>query len=174
MGLGLRCGRLAMFLSQTIVLALLMGMLLACRSETAAGPKIKAEDVWARPAVTMGETSGESGQGGMDHSTMGTGAVFMTLVNVGSEGDRLVGARTDVAEVVEIHETRLEGDVMKMQLLPDGLEVPAEGKVELKPGGYHIMLIGIKQDLHVDDEFTLELEFEKSAPMPVDAVVLEP
>jgi copper(I)-binding protein len=172
MGLRLRCGRLD--LSQTIVLALLMGMLLACGSETASGPKIKADAVWARPAVATGGTSGESGQGGMDHSKMGTGAVFMTLVNEGSEADRLLAARTAVAEVAEIHETRLEGDVVKMQLLPDGLEVPAEGKVELKPGGYHIMLIGIQRDLNVDDEFTVDLEFEKSAPMAVDVVVLEP
>ena len=172
MGLRLRSGRLV--LSQTIVLALFMGILLACGSKTTPGPRIKAEDIWARPAVTMAGTSGESGQGGMDQSKMGTGAVFMTLVNEGNEADRLLAARTAVAEVVEIHETRLEGDVMKMQLLPDGLEIPAEGKVELRPGGYHIMLIGIRHDLNVDDEFTVDLEFEKSAPMAVDVVVLEP
>ena len=55
----------------------------------------------------------------------GTGAVFMLLKNEGKEADRLVGGRTDVAKVVEIHETVMDGDVMKMQMLPDGLEIPA-------------------------------------------------
>ena len=61
-----------------------------------------------------------------------------------------------------------------MQHLPDGLEIPAEGKVELKPGGYHIMLIGIKQDLNVNDEFAVDLEFKESAPMTVDVMVRAP
>ena len=73
----------------------------------------------------------------------GTGAVFMLLVNEGGEADRLVGGKTDVAKVVEIHETVMEGDVMKMQMLPDGLEVPARGEVLLKPGSYHVMLIDL-------------------------------
>jgi copper(I)-binding protein len=98
----------------------------------------------------------------------------MKLVNEGREADRLTGAQTDVAEVAEIHETRIEGDVMKMQLLPNGLEIPAEGEVLLKPGGYHVMLIGIKQDLNIGDMITVVLEFEKSGRMTVEAPVKQP
>jgi copper(I)-binding protein len=122
----------------------------------------------------MGEMSGESSGGEMGHGAGGTGAVFMTLLNEGSEPDRLISAQTDVADVVEIHETRMEGDVMKMRLLPEGLEVPAEGEVELKPGGYHIMLIGVKHDLEVGDNFTLVLDFATSDPLTVQAQVREP
>lgn len=104
----------------------------------------------------------------------GTGAVYMLLKNVGSEPDRLLGGQTDVAEVVEIHETVMEGEVMKMQMLPDGLDVPAKGEVLLKPGSYHVMLIGIKRDLKVGDTFSFNLQFEKSGTIAVEPEVREP
>jgi hypothetical protein len=121
----------------------------------------------------MGEMeTGESAEGGMGMA--GTGAVFMLLVNDGAEADRLVGGSTDVAEVVEIHETAMEGEVMKMRMLPEGLEVPARGEVLLKPGGYHIMLIGMKQDLKPGGRFTIDLEFERSGIMTVEPEVRKP
>ena len=160
----------------TILLLLLIGLLVACGSEAPADPQIEAQDVWSRPAVVMGETSHESGGGetGMVHAKGGTGAVYMKLLNTGREADRLISAQTDVAEVVEIHETRMEGDVMMMQMLRDGLEIPAQGEVELKPGGYHVMLIGLKQDLKEGDQFTVVLEFAKSGTMTVEPKVRQP
>jgi copper(I)-binding protein len=158
------------------LLLLFIGLLMACGSEAPAGPQIEVQDVWSRPAVAVEEISGESGGGemGMGHAKGGTGAVYMKLVNTGQEADRLVSAQTDVAEVVEIHETRMEGDVMMMQMLPDGLEIPAQGEVELKPGGYHVMLIGLKQDLKEGDQYTVVLEFAKSGPMTVEPKVRQP
>ena len=160
----------------TTLFLLLIGVLVACGSEAPAGPQIEAQDVWSRPAVAMGETSGESGGGeiGMGLAKSGTGAVYMKLVNTGREADRLVNAQTDVADVAEIHETRMEGDVMMMQMLRGGLEIPAQGEVELKPGGYHVMLIGLKQDLQEGDQFTVVLEFEKSGEMTVEPKVRQP
>jgi copper(I)-binding protein len=79
-----------------------------------------------------------------------------------------------VAKVVEIHETRMEGDVMKMQMLPDGLEVPARGEVQLRPGGYHVMLIGLQRDLEVGDRFAVELLFDKSESLVVEPEVRQP
>jgi copper(I)-binding protein len=67
----------------------------------------------------------------------------------------------------------MEGDVMKMQMLSDGLEIPAKGEVLLKPGSYHVMLIGMKRDLNVGDTFSLELQFEKSGTMTVEVTVRE-
>ena len=104
----------------------------------------------------------------------GTGAAFMLIKNEGRESDRLVGGQTEVAEVVEVHETVLEGDVMKMQMLAEGLEVPARGEVQLEPGGYHVMLIGMKQDLNVGESYTLELQFEKSGMISVEPEVRQP
>ena len=155
------------------VLLILSGGLVACG--TPPGPSIEAEEVWARPAIAMKESGQSSGEGmGMGQPMPGTGAVFMRLKNVGGEPDRLTGGQTDVAEVVEIHETVMEGDVMKMRMLPEGLTVPAKGEVLLKPGGYHVMLIGIKRDLVVGDTFALDLEFEKSGTVTVQPEVREP
>jgi copper(I)-binding protein len=148
-------------------------LLLGC--SPASGPGISAEDVWARPVISMAETdSGEATGGGMGHAKAGTGAVYMLLVNGGGEPDRFARAATDVAEAVEIHETVLEGEVMKMQMLTDGLQIPAGGEVLLKPGSYHIMLIGMKRDLNPGDSFSLELEFEKAGSLTVEAEVREP
>ena len=63
---------------------------------------------------------------------------------------------------------------MKMQMLAGGLEVPAKGEVLLKPGSYHVMMIGMRRDLKVGDTFTLELQFEKSEPITVNPEVREP
>jgi copper(I)-binding protein len=149
---------------------ILVGLLAGCGSP--AGPKIRAEDVWSRPAMAMKEAGGQSeGQG--DMGMAGTGAVFMLLVNEGSEADRLIGGKTDVAKVVEIHETVMENDVMKMQMLSGGLEIPAKGEVLLKPGSYHVMLIGMQRDLKPGDTFTLELEFERSGTLTLEPEVRE-
>ena len=150
---------------------LLLALLAACGAP--AGPSIQAHDVWARPAMAgSGMAEGESG--GMGMAAPGTGAVFMRLVNDGREADRLIGGQTAVAQVVEVHETRMEGEVMKMQMLADGLEIPAGGEVLLQPGGYHVMLIGIERDLAVGDRFEVDLQFEKSGTLTVEAEVREP
>ncbi len=146
---------------------LLAGLLVACGAPS--GPSVEAVDVWARPTMAMVEP-GESSEGSMTS----TGAVFMRLLNEGKEADRLVGGQTDVAEVVEIHETVIEGEVTKMQRLDGGLMVPARGEALLKPGGYHFMLIGMKRDLKVGDTFTMELQFEKSGAISVEPEVREP
>jgi copper(I)-binding protein len=144
---------------------LLIGLLAACAP---AGPELHVEDVWARPGKEMEESSGES------DPPMVTSAVFMKLVNKGRQADRLVSAQADVAKTVEIHETRMEGEVMKMVHLPDGLEIPSQGEVVLKPGSYHVMLIGLTGELNVGDRFPVMLTFEKSGTMTVEAEVRQP
>lgn len=101
----------------------------------------------------------------------GTGAVFMEITNNGDEADTLIAAKTDVAEIVEIHTMVMDGDVMKMKELEDGLEIPAEETVTLESGGYHVMLINLTQDLHDGDEYTLNLEFENAGEVEIDVVV---
>lgn len=158
-------------ISRLAVVGLLLTGVLACGAPS--GPEVRVDDAWARPAMTVGEMeTGESAEGGMGMT--GTGAVFMLLVNDGAEADRLLGGSTDVAEVVEIHKTSMEGEVMKMRMLLEGLEVPAKSEVLLKPGGYHVMLIGVKQDLKPGDRFTVDLEFEKSGTVTVEPEVRNP
>jgi copper(I)-binding protein len=71
-------------------------------------------------------------------------------------GGRLISASSPVAGVVEIHEMTMEGNVMKMRALP-GLDLPAGKAVELKPGGYHVMLLDLKQQLKEGDTVAVTL-----------------
>lgn len=126
---------------------------------------ITVSNQWSRPAPALGMTDEEA--------PMAMAAAFMTILNAGTEADRLVAAKTDVAMTVEIHEV-VEGDggVMQMQPLADGLEIPAGGTVVLQPGSYHLMLIGIKQDFTMGFTYELTLTFEKAGDVTITVPVL--
>jgi periplasmic copper chaperone A len=91
-----------------------------------------------------------------------TGAAYMTLDNKTNAADRLIGASSNVAAQVQIHEMSMLNGVMQMRQLANGLPVPAGGSVALKPGGYHVMLIGLKKQLTAGETFPLTLTFEKA------------
>lgn len=117
----------------------------------------------ATPAASPGAMHG----GGMS----GTGAAYLVIRNYGTEADRLVGAETEVAGVVEIHEVADDGGVMAMRPLADGLEIPAGDEVILEPGGYHIMLIGLTQDLRDGDAYAMTLRFEQAGEVTITVPV---
>lgn len=115
----------------------------AARLEVLA-PGVAAVDVknaWARPSVP-----GQSGTG-----------AFMQLS--APQGLRLVGAATPLAGVAELHEMQMDGNTMRMRELKDGLALPARQTVELKPGGYHLMLMDLKQPLAKGTQLPLTLRF---------------
>lgn len=103
---------------------------------------------------------------------MSTGAVFLTITNDGDEPDRLIAGETVAAKTVEIHEVADVSGVMTMRPLMDGLEIPAGESVELKPGGYHIMLIGLTGDLMPGKSFDLTLTFEQAGEITVTALIV--
>jgi protein SCO1 len=72
---------------------------------------------------------------------------FLTVENTGAEDDRLIAARSPVAGHMEVHEMRMQGDVMKMHEVEGGLPIPAGETVTLKPGGYHVMFLDLQQPL---------------------------
>lgn len=100
----------------------------------------------------------------------GNSAAYMLIRNGGSDADRLVKAEADVAAAVELHETKMEGNMMKMAPV-EGIAIPAAGQVELKPGGLHIMLIGLKRELKAGESVKLTLHFEKAGTREVTAQV---
>jgi len=107
--------------------------------------------------------------------TAKTGAVFMTLTNKGGEDDTLTGASSDVAEINEIHENIIDPDDGKMMMRKvSGITVPANGSVVLKPHGYHVMLIKLKEGLKEGGEFPLTLTFEKAGTMVVETKIVAP
>jgi copper(I)-binding protein len=109
--------------------------------------------------------------GGTPMPMTGMGAAYLTIANAGTEPDRLVGAKTDVAQVVEIHEVVDEGGVKQMRPLEGGLEIPAGGTVELKPGGFHLMLVGLNEDLTPGMTYDLTLTFEKTGEVTIMVTV---
>ena len=97
------------------------------------------------------------------------GGGFMTITNKGTEADRLVSITApDVSDDVQIHEMAMENDVMKMRQLPDGIEIPAGAKVELKSGGLHVMFMKIKHPFKEGEKFKATLNFEKAGKIDVD------
>lgn len=96
------------------------------------------------------------------------GAGYLTVENKGKAADRLVSVGADVSAKVEIHEMAVIDGVMRMRALDKGIEIPAGGKVEFKPGGYHIMFIGLKQPFAKDTTFKGTLTFEKAGTVGVE------
>ena len=138
-----------------LILSLLALTVGACGGEKK--PDIKISGVWARQSP-MAATNG---------------AAYMVIENKGRMDDALIGADANVSDVVEIHEMVIdENNVMHMKPVEgQRLVIPAKGKVELKPGGYHIMFIGLKQPLKEGEVIDLTLKFEKSGIMKVQAPV---
>ena len=99
-----------------------------------------------------------------------SGAAYVSLMNHASEADRLVSATTPAAASTEIHTTEVVDGVMKMKEAGP-LEIAPMGTLEMKPGGYHIMLMGLKAPLKKGDEIEITLTFEKAGAVTVKVLV---
>lgn len=108
---------------------------------TAAHAELTVKDAWVRATVAQQKATG----------------AFMTLT--ASSDLRLVKAESAAAGVVEVHEMAMEGDVMRMRAVP-ALALPAGKAVELKPGGYHVMLMALKKPLQAGDTVPMTLVLE--------------
>jgi copper(I)-binding protein len=145
-----------------------MFVLAACSRSS--GDTIQVEDAWVRAAQMMGQ---EPAQGEMDHMSGSNSAAYMLIKNNGADPDRLLSAGSDAAHAIELHESREVDGVMQMEPI-SAVEVPANASAELKPGGMHIMLIGLTKDLNAGDKVRLVLKFEKAGDVTVDAEVRAP
>lgn len=120
----------------------------------AANPAVpKAHAAWARPTV-----QGQAGGGG-----------YLTITG-GNTPDRLVGVSARIAKSVELHAMEMDGNMMRMRQI-DAIPVPAGQTVELKPGGMHVMFVGLTQTLKKGAHFPLTLRFEKAGDVTVEMVV---
>jgi len=119
----------------TAILALSWGAL-------SAQTVVDVKDAWARATVPGQKATG----------------AFMKLT--AKDGAKLVSASSPVAGVAEVHEMKMDGDVMQMRAVAGGLDLPAGKAVELKPGGYHVMLMDLKAPLQKDSTIPLTLVFK--------------
>lgn len=100
------------------------------------------------------------------------GAGFMIITNAG-EADKLIAAKSDISEVVELH-THIEENGMKAMRKVDFIDVPASGSVELKPGSFHVMFIKLKDQLKEGQQVAVTLVFEKAGEVAVTLPVKGP
>ncbi|MCC6385903.1 MAG: copper chaperone PCu(A)C [Dehalococcoidia bacterium] len=155
--------------------------------EKAGEVKVKAPvvAVGGMPGMNMGGGATPGSGGGMAMTTIAVkdafarattndvAGVFMTITNSGA-ADRLIAAKIDsaIAGVVEVHETVTQGSTSKMQKV-EGIDIPANGTAELKPGGYHVMLLNVKREIKAGETLELTLVFQKAGEIKVKANVVE-
>lgn len=154
-----------------LVLALLIAALLtACAPGTTPAPGAAGD-----PTAAATTASGLKVEGAFSRPVPagGNGGAFLTVKNTGPSADRLISARSPVAPITELHETINDNGVMKMRPVPGGFEVPAKGQLELKPGGKHVMFVGLTTAIVAGTEVELTLVFEKAGEITVKAPVKE-
>lgn len=132
---------------------------------------------WMTVAVLVAISAGAQAQmvadeawSRMTAATAPTGVVFMQLHNTGKQADALVSATTPVAAKVELHNHIHDNGVMRMRQV-DKIAVAADGHVTLQPGGLHVMLMGLKQPLKLQQTFPLVLQYESGRSQTVIVTV---
>ncbi|MEM1306371.1 MAG: copper chaperone PCu(A)C [Pseudomonadota bacterium] len=126
----------------------------AVAHEFTAGP-LKIDHPWARPSL------------GANKITAG----YMKITNTGQTDDMLIAAKTPVATTVELHTHTNDNGVMRMRKLDGGIPLPAGETVTLKPGGLHLMLIGLTSEVKTGSRVPVELTFAKAGTITVEAAI---
>ncbi|HEY2132135.1 MAG TPA: copper chaperone PCu(A)C, partial [Acetobacteraceae bacterium] len=142
-------------MKQMILVASLLAVSPAMAQNSAAPSpsSVAVQNAWARATTRNAQSGG----------------IFLTLTDKGAP-DRLVGVTTPVAAMAQLHQSVNDNGVMKMDAVP-ALDLPPGKPVELKPGGYHIMLMGLKQQLKPGDTFPVTLNFAKAPQVTATVTV---
>ena len=125
-------------------------------SEIVRHASIAIADIWARPGVEGGNT-----------------AIYMELTNVGDESEYLIGVGAEICKAVEIHQVRMQDDIMTMLSVSGDIELLPGETVSFVPGDLHVMMIDLDADLAPKSHFEVELMFKMSGPIVVDVMVSE-
>jgi periplasmic copper chaperone A len=136
-----------------LMAAIFLGSFLLAACSAATG--IEISKAWTRPALQDGN-----------------GAVYFLLQNHSAISDELTGVSSEAARAVEMHESKMEGDVMQMRQI---LSVPIRGKegIEFGPGSNHVMLVGLNRELQAGDEIQITLHFKNHEDLQVTVPVQE-
>jgi periplasmic copper chaperone A len=122
------------------------------------------------PAVKAGDVVVEQAWSRATPKSAANGAAFMTLRNAGAQADTLVSVESPASATVEMHATSMKDGVMQMRQV-QRIDIPAGGAVELKPGGYHVMFIGLKAPLQAGQTVDLKLNFAKGGSVALQAPI---
>lgn len=126
---------------------------------------VAALPAWAGDA-THGTITVQKAWARASAGKVANGAAFLTIVNSGAQADTLVAVSAGVSKTAELHTHIKEGEVMKMRAV-DSISIPAGGTVELKPGGDHVMLMGLTEALKQGAAFPLTLKFANAGDVQV-------
>lgn len=137
------------------VIALMVG-LGAAMPVLAGSEDIVVEDAWSRASIGVSRP----------------GAAYMTIRNEGSEAVTLVGIRTDIAMMPEVHETSTNDDGVSSMSPAGDIEIGAGGSVSFKPGGLHAMLMRLQRPMTQGDSFSLMLNFSDGGDVTVNVPIL--
>lgn len=134
---------------------LLAALMLASCSKSGP-PDIRVSDAWARETVA-GQTAT---------------AAYLRIANDGAGDDRLVGVAAPAPAMAMLHSSESSGGIARMREMDAGVAIPAGGRIELTPGGSHVMVSGLEAPLKPGQSLKLTLRFEKSGERPVDVRVV--
>ena len=138
----------------TIKTLLATGILSMGLAGSALAGDISVSNAWSRASMGMARA----------------GVAFLTLKNSGKVDDKLVSASADISKKVELHTHLMDNGIMRMRQVKS-IDVPAGATTQLKPGGLHIMFIGLKAPLKKGGSFPLTLNFEKSGSVKTTVTV---
>jgi copper(I)-binding protein len=139
-----------------IVVVIGMLLLSACGNSGEKGTDIEAHDAWARMALKNENT-----------------AVYLLMHNHSGSADEITGASSDTADLVEIHKTEEDANGVMQMNLQTSVPLPVDAEISFQPGGLHIMLTGLKQDLKIGDTINLTLHFKVHPDIPLSVPVLD-
>lgn len=104
--------------------------------------------------------------------TAPSGGGYLTITNKGTTEDRLISVKSPAAGTVQVHEMKMEGNVMRMREIEGGLAIPPGATVALAPGGFHLMMMGLKAPLKQGEKVPVTLVFEKAGSIDVELAVM--
>jgi periplasmic copper chaperone A len=130
-------------------------LLVGCSFPSAGG--ITISGAWARPGLAGAN-----------------GAIYFIIENSGEQADALLSAEANVSQLVQLHQSMMDSSGTMSMHEQERVDVPAKDQVAFQPGGLHVMLINLNEDLNPGDRFHLTLNFQGAGAVPVDVEVRQP
>lgn len=137
-----------------IVALLLLAWVVSTTAQGENANTLQVTGVWARPSTEGNEVS----------------AAYLQITNLGDQDDALLSVTTDAARMTELHTMQMDGDIMRMRPV-ERIDLPSGETVALRPGGLHIMLMGLTAPLVESESLTLDLTFESGATITTEAII---